>query len=188
MRLKVRAEQIAVMESYAQEDFVRRIAGRLLADFPKSSVLLPTDERFTVDELPEEKLFDLVRRGIERARSHTIALESSIAAFVIIMFDVSPSFDRHRLSQVLLNDEEFEPDRRIRELVGALSDENWESIRKDYDPDGWMPEARPEERNDALPDEPPAESAPPASANVPAPAGAPADASMQETVSIRFED
>jgi len=42
-----------------------------------------------------------------------------------------------RLCQVLLNDEEVEPDRRLDEMLDVLTEKNWESIRADYDPTAW---------------------------------------------------
>ncbi len=137
MRLSIRAEQKTVIEAVAQENFVRRIAAHLLAEYPKAIVKLPGDKKSAVDELPEETLYDLVRVGIERARSHQLTFESAIAAFTTLMFEVSPSFDEHRLCQVLLNDEDVESNKRLDELLNVLSEKNWESIKEDYDPNAW---------------------------------------------------
>ena len=139
MRLSVRTEQVAVIEAVAQENFVRRIAAHLLAEYPKAVVTLSDDEKMAVDELPEETLYDLVRVGIERARGHKLTFESAIAAFTAVMFEVSPNFDEHRLCQVLLNDEDVEPNERLDELLNVLTEKNWESIREDYDPKAWKP-------------------------------------------------
>ena len=141
MRLSIRAEQKTVIETVARENFVRRIADHLLEQYAKAIVTLPTNEKLPVDELPEETLYDLVRAGIERAKSHSLSFENSIAAFTALMFEVSPNFDQHRLCQVLLNDEDVEPDARLDELMNVLTEKNWESIREDYDPDVWKPEA-----------------------------------------------
>lgn len=145
MRLSIRAEQKSVIEAVAQENFVRRIAAHLLAEYPTAVVSLPNDEKFAVEELPEETLYDLVRVGIERARSHSLTLESVIAAFTAVMFEVSPNFDEHRLCQVLLNDEDVEPNERLDELLNVLTEKNWESIREDYDPNAWKPAEEGEE-------------------------------------------
>lgn len=137
MLLSIRAEQMAVIETVAQEGFVRRIAEHLRADYPQARVRLPDEDNYTVEGLPEEKLHELVRSGIRRARSYGLTLESSIAGFVAVMFEVAPNFDTHRLCQVLLNDEEVEPDRRLDEMLDVLTEKNWESIRVDYDPTAW---------------------------------------------------
>lgn len=140
MRLSIRAEQMSVIEAVAQEKFVHRIAVHLLEDYPKAVVTLPDNQKFPVDELSEETLYDLVRVGIARARSHGLTFESAIAAFTAVMFEVAPNFDMHRLCQVLLNDDEIEPNVRLDELMNVLNEKNWESIRADYDPSAWKPE------------------------------------------------
>lgn len=148
MRLTIRAEQKSVIEAVAQENFVRRIAAHLLEAYPKAVVVLSADEKFAVDELPEETLYDLVRVGIERARSHNLTFESAIAAFTAVMFEVSPNFDEHRLCQVLLDDEDVEPNERLDELMNVLTEKNWESIREDYDPKAWKPAEETDEANE----------------------------------------
>ncbi len=140
MRLSIRAEQMSVIETVAQEKFVHRIAVHLLEEYPKAVVILPDDEKFPVDELPEETLYDLVRVGIARARSYGLTFESAIAAFTAVMFEISPNFDTHQLCQVLLNDEEVEPNVRLDELMKVLNEKNWESIRAEYDPKAWQAE------------------------------------------------
>lgn len=144
MRLTVRDEQIAVLEELAFERFVRKIASELNSNYAEDPVRLPSGETMTVSALPPDKLESLIKVGIGKAKRYEMKAESAIAAFVFVMFDVSPNFDRHRLSQVLLNDEDTVPDQRMTELLGVLSDDNWESIRKDYDPLAWEPEPEPE--------------------------------------------
>jgi len=137
MLLSIRSEQMSVIETFVQEGFVRRIAEHLLANYPQALVRLPGEDVFTVDALPEETLYDLIRSGIRRARSYGFTFESSIAGFVAVMFEIAPNFDTHRLSQVLLNDEEVEPNARLDELLNVLTEKNWEAIRTDYDPQAW---------------------------------------------------
>lgn len=144
MRLTVRKEQLDVMEAYSQENFVRRIAARLVSGFSESAVKLPDGTEHRVADIPEDRLLELIRSGVAKARSYGMTFESAIAGFVILMFDVSPNFDGHRLCQVLLTDEETAPNKRIEELVSVLSDEKWESIRKDYDPAAWESAPEPE--------------------------------------------
>jgi hypothetical protein len=148
MRLSIRAEQMSVVEAVAQENFVRRIAAHLLEDYREAVVTLPGDEKFTVNDLSEETLHDLIRTGISRARRYGMTFESSISAFTAVMFEVSPNFDTHRLCQVLLNDEEVEPNNRLDELLEVLTEKNWESVRADYDPNAWKPEKEMEETNE----------------------------------------
>lgn len=136
--MNIRSEQMTVIQTVAEQNFVRRIAVHLLENYAKTVVLLPEDKQFAVDELPEETLYSMVRTGIERARSYGLSSESSIAGFTAVMFEVAPNFDQHRLSQVLLNDEEIEPNARLDELLAVLTQKNWESIKDDYDVNAWQ--------------------------------------------------
>jgi len=137
----IRAEQMTVFEATAEENFVRRIAAHLLERYAKTIVRLPQDKQSPVDELTEEDLHSLVRNSIEQARSYGLDSESSISAFSAVRFEVSPNFDKHRLCQVLLKDENTEPNARLDELLEVLSEKNWETIRDDYDVNAWQSKA-----------------------------------------------
>jgi hypothetical protein len=136
MRLTVRREQREVMDAVAEANFEKRIADHLRHNYADSVVKLP-DGGFTTGTLPPDKLEQLVTVAIAKARGYQMTLESSIALFAAMMFDVAPNFDRHRLCEVLLGDEEKKPDERIRELPKVLSEKNWEAIREGYDPNAW---------------------------------------------------
>lgn len=144
--MMIRAEQMSAFEDAAEEKFVRRIAVHLLENYSSAVVRLP-DSESTVGELPEETLHTLVRSSIERARRYEMDFESSISAFTAIRFEVSPNFDKHRLSQVLLKDENVEPNARLDELLEVLTEKNWETIRGEYDVNAWqkVPENETEE-------------------------------------------
>lgn len=133
---------MAEIQASAEENFVRRIAAHLLERYAKTVVTL-SDKKLPVDELPRETLLSLVRTGIERARGYGLSFESSIAGFCAVMFEVAPNFDQHKLSQVVLNDENIEPNARLDELFEILTESNWETIRKTYDAEAWQP--KPEE-------------------------------------------
>lgn len=126
-----------VFETAAEENFVRRLAAHLRENYSTATVRLP-DSESAVSELSEEELNSLVKISVERARSYKLTYESSISAYSAIMFEVSPNFDLHRLSQVMLTDENFEPDTRLNELLVVLSEKNWETIRADYDVNDWQ--------------------------------------------------
>jgi hypothetical protein len=139
MRLAIRPEQMSVIKAVAEENFVRRIAAHLVSEYPKAMVTLPDESKVSVDELPEETLYSLVRTGVQRAGAHEFDLESSIAAFVAVMFEVCPNFANHRLCELMLSDEDVEPNERLDELLSVLTEKNWESIRETYDPQAWNP-------------------------------------------------
>jgi hypothetical protein len=138
MRLQIRPEQMAEIQTATEENFVRRIASHLLEQYGKATVTLP-DKTSTVEDLPEETLHSLVRSGIARARGYELSLESPVAAFCALMFEVAPNFADHKLCQVVFSDENIAPNDRVKGLLEILSDANWETIRKTYNPEAWQP-------------------------------------------------
>jgi hypothetical protein len=130
---------MVVMQAVSEANYVRQIVAHIRGSYADSKVVLPDDDRErTVSELSEEELERWVRAGINKARVYELTLQSSISAFVALMFDVAPNFDDHRLCEVLLGDEEKQPDERIDEVLSVLSEKNWEAIRRDYDPQAWL--------------------------------------------------
>jgi hypothetical protein len=136
MRLTIRAQQMSEIEQGTQEKFVQRLARHLLADYPKSVVILPSAEKFTIDTLPKETLAELVRVAVVRARQFRMVFESSIAAFTAIMFETAPNFYKHTLCQVILNDD-LEPDAQIEMLLSVLNEKTVKTIQERYDPLAW---------------------------------------------------
>ena len=139
--MQIRAEQMTVFETAAEDNFARRIARHLLENYAQAVVRLPDIEPTTVNELSSENLDSLVKVSVERARRYGLTHESSISAFSAIMFEVAPNFDSHRLSQMMLKDETIEPDARLDELLEVLTEKNWETIRADYDVKAWQSNA-----------------------------------------------
>ena len=137
-RLTIRREQMEVMQALAEANFERRLADHLLANYPESLVKLPDGEEFLVSDLFEKKLGDLIRTGIAKAKGYGVTNESSLAAYVALMIDVAPNFDEHRLCEVLLNDQDREPNERVSELLSVLTEKNWDSIRNDYRRAAWI--------------------------------------------------
>jgi len=158
MRLTVRKEQMEVMQAVADANFERRVATHLRELYSSAIVKLPDDGgEFTVSDLGQDSLDRLVRAGITKARHYEMLRQSSIAAFVTLMFDVAPNFDDHRLCGVLLGDEEKIPDERIDDVLTVLTDKNWDSIRNDYDAQAWLiaePEPSEEKAKAAAADSP----------------------------------
>jgi hypothetical protein len=79
----------------------------------------------SVASLPLEQVKQQVTSGISRARRYGFKRNSSIAAFVAIMFDVSPTFDEQRNIRAVLENQSLAPDLRIDELVGRTSAQDW---------------------------------------------------------------
>ena len=136
MTLRVREEQLLAFRAVADEDFVARTAEYLRAEHPEAAVALPDGER-PLSEMPDELLLGMVRRGIARARSYGLTWESSITAFVVLMFVVAPNFDAHPLIRRVLTDEKVAPDLRVDQLWEETTDENWEAAAAGYDAGAW---------------------------------------------------
>ena len=81
----------------------------------------------TLADLPDETLLDLVRPRLRRARDYGMTWESTLTAFVVLTFVVSPSFDQHPAIRRLLTDDTVEPDLRIDQLWEHTSEEDWEA-------------------------------------------------------------
>jgi len=137
MRLTVRSEQMEVMRGVSEANFERRLGAHLRQSYPESVVKLPDGGEFQVSELLEDTLDRLVRASIGKARAYEMTQESSISVFAALMFDVAPNFDQHRLCNVLLGDDEKPPNARVDDILTVLTEKNFESIRKDYDPQAW---------------------------------------------------
>jgi hypothetical protein len=134
--LKIRPEQMDSFAETAQAAFVRRVAVYLREKHSEVIVELP-DATLAVKQIPEDMLCEMARRGVERAREYGMAWESSITAFVVLMFVAAPNFDDHPLIQRTLKDESIPPDSRIDQLWERTTDQNWEAVERGYDPQGW---------------------------------------------------
>jgi hypothetical protein len=145
----IRAEQMSVFQSAAEERFERKLAAHLLENYGNSVVRLPETES-AVSELPEEILHSLIKISIERAQSYGLTFESSISAFSALMFEAAPNFDKHNLSNLCLQDENIAPNDRINELLNLLTEEHWERIRNDYDVYAWQPDAEKAENSEEI--------------------------------------
>ena len=158
-----------VMSAVAEANFEKKIAEHLRMHYPDSIVRPPDGEESSVRELPANALEHLVRVAIAKARRYEVTRQSSIAAFAAMMFDVAPNFDRYRLCEVLLGDEEKSPDERVDEIANVLTEKNWDSIRRDYDPQAWILPEEPDPLVDAKTDEVPSAGDGPVNAKKPDP-------------------
>ena len=140
MRLTVRAEQMSEIEKKTQDRFVRQLAAHLLENYPDAKVILPDEERFTVDALLPKKLRDLVRIGISCARSYGLTFENSMAAFTALMFEIAPNFHTNSMCQIILKDDGVEPNQRINVLLETLNEKTIKTMREKYDPAAWKME------------------------------------------------
>ena len=134
--LIIRPEQFEIFQPVAEAAFVRRVVEHLREEHADAVIQFP-NEVVLVKQISDERLYTIVRIGIKRARDYGMDWESSVIAFVVLMFVAAPSFDRHPLIQRVLKDERAEVNSRIDQLWERTSEENWEAVRKNYDPAAW---------------------------------------------------
>jgi hypothetical protein len=141
--LKIRAEQFEVFQPVAETAFVRRVVEHLRDHHSETVVQLP-NEVILIKQISDERLRRMARGGMARARDYGMDWESSVTAFVVLMFIAAPNFDSHPLIQRVLRDERAAANSRIDQLWERTTEENWEAVRKNYDPASWVLDAQEE--------------------------------------------
>jgi hypothetical protein len=134
--LKIRPEQMEVFQPAAEAAFVRRVVEHLREHNSDAVIHLP-NEVALVKQISEETLYAMARNGIARAREYGMEWESSVTVFFVVMVVTAPNFDSHPLIQRILKDENVDPNCRIDQLWERTSEENWEAVKKNYDPQAW---------------------------------------------------
>jgi hypothetical protein len=136
--LIIRPEQFEVFQPVAEAAFVRRVVEHLRAHHAETVIQLP-NEVILIKQISDERLYEMVRFGITRARDYGMDWESSVTAFVVLMFIAAPNFDKHPLIQRVLKDERAAANSRPDQLWERTSEENWAAVRRNYDPGAWEP-------------------------------------------------
>lgn len=143
--LMIRAKQLEVFRPVAESAFVRRVVAHLRDQHADAVIQLP-NEVVLVKQISDERLRRMAAAGIARAREYGMDWESSITAFVVLMVVVAPNFDQHPLIERVLRDERVPANSRGDQLWERTSEENWEVVRKNYDPAAWAVERVEESR------------------------------------------
>ena len=139
--LRIRAEQFEVFQPAAEAAFLRRVVEYLQGNHADVVVQLP-NEVVLVKQISDDRLRRMAKQAIARAREYGMDWESSVTAFVVLMFVAAPNFDKHPLIQRVLKDERTPANSRIDQLWERTSEENWEAIRKNYDPTDWAADSK----------------------------------------------
>lgn len=136
LMLIISQQQLRVFQPLAEASLVRKIANHL-ATHHGTSIVRCSFGVFTLAKTPNEVLERLIRSGIRSARRYGFSWESDLAAFVVLMFVVSPNFDDFPSVRQILLDQSMSPDSRLSELWDETSEEEWEQMKENYNPDGW---------------------------------------------------
>ena len=127
--LIIRAEQIQHFIAKDDSELVKLIA---------QIIRTANDER--VADYADETLESMVQVGIERARTHNFDRAEDIAAFVGVMFEISPTFDEKEEIKVILDDTNFPIQERFEQLWGRIPEETWKELEDKYDAKVWFPD------------------------------------------------
>lgn len=136
MSLKIRPEQLEAFQPVADAGFVRRLSDYLRREHPDIAVRTPSGV-LKMNQIPAKTIEWMVQTGIARGRRYGLSWESSLAAFVVIMFVAAPNFDQHPLIQRVLSDDDAPPNGRIERLWRRISNQNWRAVEAYYDPHAW---------------------------------------------------
>jgi hypothetical protein len=134
--LIIRPEQFDAFRDVAEQSFVSEVAAYLREKHADALVRL-ADGAYTVKQIPDETLREMVVNGIARARAYGMKWKSSLQAFVVTMFAAAPNFDEHPIIQRVLNDEKIEADQRLEALWERATEQNWEAVERNYDASAW---------------------------------------------------
>jgi hypothetical protein len=128
--LIIRKEQIQHFIAETDAELVGLIAGIMRTANPER-----------VAGYSDETLEAMVKTGVERARAHDFERAEDIAAYVAVMFEISPVFDENAEVKAILDDENFTVEERFKQLWGRTSDELWQELENKYDARVWFPDA-----------------------------------------------
>lgn len=93
-----------------------------------------------VSEYSESRLEGMVRIGIKKARSRGFERAEDIAAFVALMFEISPNFDLNDQVDLLLKDDALPASMKIEQILGRVQEETWAELESTYDSRVWFPD------------------------------------------------
>lgn len=125
--LIIRQEQIDTMVMGDEDEFVEFLVNHVKQEDPDLE-----------EEYEDETLGEMVRGGIERAKSHGFTTSEDITAFVSLMFEIAPNFDEQSEIRAVLDDENTPPDQRFDKLWSPLvPEEAWDEAAEKYDENAW---------------------------------------------------
>ena len=123
---KLRVQHLEALRPQADAEFVKRI----LQHLRKTKV-------GDVAATPDDLLFSRIRAALTRTRSYQFELESTLVAFVALMFEFSPNFDEHPKVHSILTDRKIPVESRIDELVLRMTDSDWDEVTSQSHRKSW---------------------------------------------------
>jgi hypothetical protein len=127
--LVIRDEQLRSFIARDENDLLELVAEAVIKANPQR-----------VSAIRPERMVSMVKLGIERARAAGIDLAEDIAAFVALMFEISPGFDQQPSIAAVLADTSFPIGERLWQLAERVPDEAWDEAVASYDENFWFRE------------------------------------------------
>lgn len=93
-----------------------------------------------VRDYSDQTLDSMANIGIQRAKSHGLELAEDITAFVALMFDLAPNFDKQKDIEKILNDKTYSPAENVRYLWERVPEKAWKEAEGLYDVKIWFPD------------------------------------------------
>lgn len=127
--LIIREEQIQHFIARDEPEMVKLLAQVIKAGNPER-----------VESHSDETLEAMIRIGIKRAKSYDFERAEDLAAFIAVMFEISPDFDKQEDIKNLLEDKNFAPAQRFEQIWGRISEDVWTQAQETYNAAIWFPE------------------------------------------------
>jgi hypothetical protein len=128
---KFTREQIDAMVAGDDEQLIRTVLAHQQREYNN-----------LLNGIPEDIQIDMIRGGIAKARSYGLERAGNINAFVAIMFEIAPEFDRQPDIQRVLKDPAIAPADKIQALMDRVPAQAWEDAGKNISSQTWFPELR----------------------------------------------
>lgn len=93
-----------------------------------------------VENYSDKVLDGMIKLGVEKAKKHNFAKNETIAAYVAVMFEISPDFDEQPAIKQVLEDENYVVDDRFFQLWQRVDEKVWQEAENGYDAKMWFPD------------------------------------------------
>ena len=127
--LKIRKEQMAILQQQAERNFVIYVVKQLC-----------TNHAEVVKDIPDDKLYKRVEYGIQCAREYGLTWKNNLSTFVTLMFVIAPYFDRFPAFRRYLTAESVPPNERMDVLFRETTEADWRNAKQDSTLTKWPEE------------------------------------------------
>lgn len=117
--MKIRNEQIEAFKTAADEAFADSLLKDLHAEYAED-----------IDGLTDETILKRIHYGLSRARRYEITRDAGLAAFVLLMFVVTPHFDEHPDIAEVFQNQDIQPDMRTKWILRNTTNNEWDKVKQ----------------------------------------------------------